>query len=448
MEYRSADQVSFDNFVETVYYGQFSTPASIASQLAASFSRDYIASGLCAKASGSKITFQLKGAATFGAVSVVDAGTTFGFTALGFGPSTTATPGGNASNFTVVMTGGQSAGTFYDSGTLTANIGGTTAWVDWTEGSTPVSLASGLASAINTAAGGIVNATPVNGMVIINSLGVGPETDLAVSASVADTNSQLSCWPNCSPSFSVASSNMTGGSLAEGSTIYNFTIPEQGGFAPNGNVLSVTDSIMGQWNYTYDYLNRLKGGSAVTSTAPGVLNNFAGTLGAWTYDAFGNRTGETWSGSSGTYVPGTTSVAYAPSGTTPTTNQIYSSNGTQFQYDAAGDVTYDGMNSYKYDAEGRLCAMQNQSGITGYIYDGAGTRVARGSLLPSFSCSFSSNGFVATTSWALDHDGAQVTEYAVKAVRRPATPVPGRIPMSLARANCWLPTETRTPTLP
>ena len=82
-------------------------------------------------------------------------------------------------------------------------------------------------------------------------------------------------------------------------------------------------------------------------------------------------------------------------------------------YDAAGDVTYDGINSYLYDAEGRLCAVKNSNAsLTGYIYDAAGTRVAKGSL-SSFSCNFSSNGFLANTSWVLGPGGEQVTEYAV-----------------------------------
>ncbi len=97
-------------------------------------------------------------------------------------------------------------------------------------------------------------------------------------------------------------------------------------------------------------------------------------------------------------------------------NQLSASslnNGVALQYDAAGDVTYDGMNSYLYDAEGRICAMKNSWGaMTGYLYDGAGIRVAKGSLA-SFNCNFSSNGYATTSSYVLGPDGEQVTEYAV-----------------------------------
>ena len=55
-------------------------------------------------------------------------------------------------------------------------------------------------------------------------------------------------------------------------------------------------------------------------------------------------------------------------------------------YDAAGDVTADGANQYVYDAEGRLCAVQSMDPLTGtfdgnwtgYLYDAAGNRVAKG----------------------------------------------------------------------
>ena len=49
---------------------------------------------------------------------------------------------------------------------------------------------------------------------------------------------------------------------------------------------------------------------------------------------------------------------------------------------------------------------------TGYVYDAAGTRVAKGSLT-SFSCNFATNGFTPTASYVLGPGGEQVTEYAV-----------------------------------
>jgi RHS repeat-associated protein len=195
-------------------------------------------------------------------------------------------------------------------------------------------------------------------------------------------------------------------------------IPNQNGYAANGNLLNVTDSVTGQWNYTYDYLNRLKTGSATTSQTPGVSNAYAGIGATWAYDNFGNRTSEGWawtppfSGALAPNMPTPSSASY-----TAPTNQT----GSLF-YDAAGNVTADGLNQYAYDAEGRLCAVQTAGpSYTGYVYDAAGTRVAKGQI-NSLSCNFATNGFFSTAglmqlgaSYVLGTGGEQVTEYSVSA---------------------------------
>jgi uncharacterized protein RhaS with RHS repeats len=46
---------------------------------------------------------------------------------------------------------------------------------------------------------------------------------------------------------------------------------------------------------------------------------------------------------------------------------------TALSYDAAGEVISDGLNSYLYDAEGRVCALKDSnSSLTSYVYDAAG----------------------------------------------------------------------------
>jgi len=111
-------------------------------------------------------------------------------------------------------------------------------------------------------------------------------------------------------------------------------------------------------------------------------------------------------------------------------NQVtYSSlnSGVGLTYDAAGDVTYDGLNTYLYDAEGRICAVKNSVGaITGYVYDAAGIRttpttktcrwgpryVARLGL-GAMSCNFAPGGVAwdIHASWALGQGGEQVAEF-------------------------------------
>ena len=104
---------------------------------------------------------------------------------------------------------------------------------------------------------------------------------------------------------------------------------------------------------------------------------FSGATMGWSYDSFGNRTAQSVGGSPKVTMPTTSTVIY-----TAASNQVATSNGTAFTYDAAGDVTNDGINSYLYDAEGRLCAVKNSNAsVTGYIYDAAGTRVAHVPIL-------------------------------------------------------------------
>ena len=123
-----------------------------------------------------------------------------------------------------------------------------------------------------------------------------------------------------------------------------------------------------------------------------------------------NRKSEIVGGTATAPMPSSSTASYTAS------NRVSSVNGgAGLVYDAAGDVTQDPLNSYLYDAEGRLCAaMTAGPSYTGYVYDAAGTRVAKGSLT-SFSCNFAANGFTPTASYVLGPGGEQVTEYAVSA---------------------------------
>lgn len=64
-------------YSETVTYGQFSTPASIASAFGAMFSNSYVPVGLCAHATGNSVLFYLKGTSTFGWPSITDPSSSF-----------------------------------------------------------------------------------------------------------------------------------------------------------------------------------------------------------------------------------------------------------------------------------------------------------------------------------------------------------------------------------
>jgi hypothetical protein len=94
-------------------------------------------------------------------------------------------------------------------------------------------------------------------------------TDYAVQVSIADT--QSANFP--SPSFSAGASNMTGGNSGNGNA-YAYQV---GGYAPNGNILSHTDSVMGMWSFGYDTLNRLTAAQNTGVAAP--FNQYAGVNG-------------------------------------------------------------------------------------------------------------------------------------------------------------------------
>ncbi len=67
---------------------------------------------------------------------------------------------------------------------------------------------------------------------------------------------------------------------------------------------------------------------------------------------------------------------------------------------------------YLYDAENRICAVQQVStggGRIGYLYDPNGVRFAKGTL-SSFSCDLTKNGLTFTSVYAVGPQGEQVIE--------------------------------------
>jgi RHS repeat-associated protein len=169
---------------------------------------------------------------------------------------------------------------------------------------------------------------------------------------------------------------------------------------------------MGSWNFSYDSLNRLVS-SQNTATTP-TSSQYAGNYGCWSYDAFGNRLSQAISTTPCANNPPLMSWANY-NANNQFTNTSQAPGGVQ--YDPSGDVLNDGSNQYLYDGEGRLCAVLNAAVpsmpiMTGYFYEAAGTRVAKGSL-SSFSCNFAANGFTPTASYVLGLNGEQVTELTV-----------------------------------
>ncbi|MGA8908099.1 MAG: RHS repeat-associated core domain-containing protein, partial [Acidobacteriaceae bacterium] len=253
--------------------------------------------------------------------------------------------------------------------------------------------------------------TPASGTVL-------PAGDQALSVVFTPTDS--TDYKVVTETVFLTVNNANGGTSSQ---IYSYTIPPPApsqGYAPNGNLLSYTDSVMGAWTFNYDNLNRLISG-AVT---PAVSQD---SYYCWSYDNFGNRwqqmgsnqpiTGggneavtpcQSQSGSSVNYAW----ANYSTSGNNQMTTTVQAPGGVQ--YDAAGDVINDGANQYLYNADGKICAVeQTYQGITvmtGYIYDADGQRVAKGTIA-SMSCDPSVNGFTANANYVRDQSGNQLSQF-------------------------------------
>ncbi|MGH9764813.1 MAG: RHS repeat domain-containing protein, partial [Blastocatellia bacterium] len=120
--------------------------------------------------------------------------------------------------------------------------------------------------------------------------------------------------------------------------------------------------------YNYDPLRRLAT-STQTSNGTTAQRRFS-------YDGWGNRTGEWDATTSGNQIQ---SVALQQSGGI-TNNQIQSittpSGSFAYSYDAAGNVSSDGVHTYQYDAEDRLASVDNGNSAT-YAYDFRNLRVRK-----------------------------------------------------------------------
>ena len=429
--------VTIHGFTSSVSYSSGSTDASLAAALTAGFNAS--GSPVTATASGNSITVTTKATGTASNYPITFSNGDF-----------------SVSDPNSTLTGGHNAGSVYDAGTVTATISGgspavniTTAPVTWGQGDTPSTLATKLASAINTAVSSYVTATASGSTINLTSNSTGAGVNYAVSVSIIDT--QTASYPTLFPSasFTASGSNMTGGAATQSGygIIYSYLIPQQGGYAPNGNIRAHTDSVMGTWNFWYDPLDRLASAqnTATTPTSTQYANNY----GCWSYDAYGNRTLEAMS---------TTQCANTPlplmswASYNPVNNQVASAStaGAGLAYDQAGNVLYDGINNYWYNAEGQLCAVYKTSGsVTMYSYDAEGRRVAKGTLnaLPSGGAAYgnvatngscgpvppvtsSTTGFTLGSQYLLDLGGNQATELNTQNGT-------ASVPLGWAHSNVW-----------
>jgi RHS repeat-associated protein len=375
--------ISFNGFIERVQYGQFSTPASIASAFAATFSRDYLPAGLCANATGPAINFKLKGNEIFGPLDV----------------------NGSTSSFQVASSG------FYnqvsktaDTGTVTLTVNGVlAASTNYGDGATPSTIAEGLS--VGVTGGSFVNVTATGNSIYLESKQAGAGTNYSYSLQTASYDSA----DFTQPSFlhPPVTGSLDGGANAgnsSGQTVYS----NSDSFDNDNNLTGSTDTVMGTWGFQYDTLNRLISGTPTSG-------QFNGHNLCWSYDAFGNRTAQSSQTTACPTLPAVPTATAAYNVNNQVTWTTVNSGSAGFNYDAAGNVTYDNMNSYLYDADGRLCAVMNQPiqgtySMTGYLYDAEGHRIAKGSISNMTSCDPAVNGFQLTNAYIIGLSGQPESE--------------------------------------
>ena len=395
--------VSVNGFIATATFGPNVTTSSssLASVLATALSAT--GSPVTASASGSVITITSIATGT-GADYSLECGASNGDYTF-------------SSSCTAPLSGGANGTATWDTGTVseTGTPGGGS--YTWGSSDTATTVANGLGAKISLSSNSAISYTvstvnPNQAVLSLSSNSPGTSTNWPLACSAIDTAGQTA-------SFSISGcTGMSGGSGSSGGTIlYSYAIPASGGYASNSNLLSVADSVTGSWSYQYDNLNRLVQANAGAGTYAGT--NIAGASLGWSYDAFGNRLVQ--SSNTGVFPSG--SVQFGGTNNQATGVGVASAPNTStasLGYDASGDVKYDGSRYYQYDAEGRICLVQNiTGGYTQYIYDAEGNRVAKGSVtnqgpVTNLSCDSTSNGFSPTNSYVIGLGGEQVTEFALQ----------------------------------
>ena len=325
--------LSVNGHADTYSWGSGSTPSSIASGLASAINGDGSAA-VSATASGAvvNLTARTTGTGTNYSLTSSTSYSTSNFTSSSF----------SLGNSGAALTGGTNATYVYDSGTVSITVNGTTSSASYGQNDTTSTVASSLATAVNTNSPS-VTASASGNVVTLTSKTEGAYTNYALTSSNASSNG----FSPASFSSSGSGSTMTGGT---GSTIYSLGLS----YEPNGDVQSDSDNINGNWAYTYDDFDRLN--TAVSNSGLGC---------AEVYDRYGNRYQQnTYSGSC------LTPQYSIPSGN----NRI-----PQFTYDLAGNVINDTSYTYAYDAEERISSVSTTGGtvIASYVYDADGRRVRK-----------------------------------------------------------------------
>ena len=351
-------------------YGQGSTSSTVAQTLLTTSALNSSQSPVTATLNGSVITLTAKTSGT-STNYTVSASASTNYPQYFSGASFTLSPSGST------LTGGQNAGTMYDSGSVSLIVDNSPYTVSYGQGSTPSSIASALASALNS--GSSVLASTSGGTITLSADDVGSASNYPLSSSVAWNTEDFT-----QASFTVsAPSTLTGGSsgtLGTGPlvTIYtydalnNLTCAVQKGTDTTGfTSCSAASSTWRPRSFVYDSLSRL---TSATNPESGNIT--------YTYDVNSNLS----------------------SRVTPKVGQIGTATTTH---------------SYTYDVENRLLSETHayaSDGTDKYAYDGSANLTGCGQNPPSITATNLVHnrsqmcGDHSGSSWSYDPMGRPVLE--------------------------------------
>ena len=343
--------ITVNGHLESVTYQSGSSSSTIASALASAFNGDS-GSPVTATVSGSVVTLTSKttGSSTnysLSATSSTGDPTDFGYASFSTTPSGSTLTGGN-----------NAVGATYDSGTVSITVDGSQFSVSYGQNSTPSSLASALAQAIN---GTLVTASASGTVVSLTSVATGSTTNYSLSASSSTSDpAQFS-----SPSFSgtPSGSTLTGGAGSGSSlgsptaTFYTYDAADhltqvaQGlqtrtfVYDGLGRATSITTPEAGTENFSYTNSGSLCAGAA---KAVCQKTDARGITTTYTYDSLSRLTGKAYSNT--TLMPNVCTTA------PPNSTSAHVCN----YYDAGGATAY---------ANGRLTSVTDPSGSEAFSYD-------------------------------------------------------------------------------
>jgi RHS repeat-associated protein len=374
---------------------------------------------------GTNVQFivQVSPSAATGVVSVYDAGNLVGSSSLVSGSATISTAALAVGLHSV--TASYSGNSVYSSSTSPSTSltiapppQGTT--VTLTASPNPAQVGTNVQFIVQvspSAATGVVSVYDAGNLVGSSSLVSGSATISTAALAVGVHSVTASYAGNSVYSSSTSSSTSLTIAPPTPAPIYSFSITDQNGntgYAANGNITAYTDSVNGTWALSYDSMNRL------TSSVAAPINSGA-QYGCWAYDSFGNMQTQALSSqpitptgnscqTQGGAINLLSSYQYSASNQIASGQWLDANKNTHSgspQYDAAGNMTSDLLNVYLYDADGRVCAVNTGGGITGYLYNAEGQRVAKG-MLPSMTCD--PTQLQVTSMYFIGPDGEAMTE--------------------------------------